>query len=260
MAETSSVKIDNEALRAPVCTVSAHLKNDLKTTIYAVRHARRKVRPRVVVFEKPTCLLGWCVRHNIMDGVVGGYDLHHTNVLLGDVWTAGVQHPSEPVAEPWHMVRGSAYISPKGDLSVEARDQLPKTPKGDLLQAGPLLVKNGVSLIKEGASSEGFSETAYQFSPDPSVGRHPRAAIGYDDDYIWTVACDGRKPGEAGLYLSELADVMIAVGASDALNLDGGSSTQLVHKGELLNDPWGQHQDHYPDGLPISTALVFESR
>lgn len=43
------------------------------------------------------------------------------------------------------------------------------------------------------------------------------------------VAVDGRQPGySAGMSLRELATLMRALGARDAINLDGGGSTTLV--------------------------------
>lgn len=237
-----------------------YLKDGLKTTVYAIRYRRSEIQPKVVVFDELTALPGWCKENEINNAMVGGYDLHHTGVLLGDVWTNGYKHPSEPIAGGWASRRGCIHIDKAGKLDISVRSRFPEGAEGDLLQAGPVLVKEGLSLMVPGVSPEGFSETAEQFTPDPSIGRHPRAAIGYNNEYIWSVVSDGRRSGEAGLELYEMADVMIALGATDALNLDGGSSTTLVHNGKLLNLPCGQHGDVYPGGLPIKSAIIFESR
>lgn len=61
--------------------------------------------------------------------------------------------------------------------------------------------------------------------------RHPRSAVGWDATgrRLLLVTVDGRQPGySAGMTLRELARTMHALGASDALNLDGGGSTTLV--------------------------------
>lgn len=61
--------------------------------------------------------------------------------------------------------------------------------------------------------------------------RHPRSAVGWDSTgrRLLLVTVDGRQPGfSAGMTLRELARTMRALGASDALNLDGGGSTTLV--------------------------------
>lgn len=233
------------------------LRDGQSTTIYFSKYKHSEIKPRLVVFKTQTSLLDWCRKHQVDEAITGGYDLHHTGTLLGDTWTDGKQHPSVEVPQPWSDKRGSLHIHSQG-IELQARKNLPRNPSGDLIQAGPLLVKQGRSLIQDGYDHEGFSAVAYQFTPDPSVGRHPRSAIGLNRDYIWAVVCDGRKPGEAGLTLVELADVMITLGATSALNLDGGSSTTLIHDRKLVNNPRGQQGDVYAEGLPISTAIVFE--
>ena len=42
-----------------------------------------------------------------------------------------------------------------------------------------------------------------------------------------------------GVNLQELAEIMVNLGAADALNLDGGGSATLIVKGVLLNRPTG---------------------
>jgi len=48
---------------------------------------------------------------------------------------------------------------------------------------------------------------------------------------------DGRRQDSVGMSLEELTDFMKALGASDALNLDGGGSTTLVVDGRVVNRP-----------------------
>jgi exopolysaccharide biosynthesis protein len=59
---------------------------------------------------------------------------------------------------------------------------------------------------------------------------HPRTAIGVTADQklvLFTV--DGRQPGRSmGMTTPEVADVLLEYGVTDAVNLDGGGSTQLV--------------------------------
>ncbi len=116
----------------------------------------------------------------------------------------------------------------------------PRPPgrRGDLLQAGPLLVADGAVVFDPGADREGFSAGGGQFDSDITDGRHPRAALGVSEDSLVAVACDGRRSGvDGGLSMLELAEVMVELGAESAINLDGGGSTTLVHRGHLLNRP-----------------------
>ncbi|HET9604225.1 MAG TPA: phosphodiester glycosidase family protein [Gemmatimonadales bacterium] len=39
---------------------------------------------------------------------------------------------------------------------------------------------------------------------------------------------DGRRPQDAGMTLRQTAELMLALGARDAVNLDGGGSTRMV--------------------------------
>ena len=85
---------------------------------------------------------------------------------------------------------------------IARRDALEPEPRGDLLQAGPLLVADGEVAYDPEADEEGFKAAAHQFDPDPTEGRHPRAALGIAGDRIFAVVCDGRARRDAGLTLS----------------------------------------------------------
>jgi exopolysaccharide biosynthesis protein len=60
------------------------------------------------------------------------------------------------------------------------------------------------------------------------------------------------------MTLAELADAVLELGATDALNLDGGGSASLVHDGRLRNRPREEHGIDLLDGRPIVTAVTFE--
>ena len=64
-----------------------------------------------------------------------------------------------------------------------------------------------------------------------ATSRHPRTAAGIsrDGSRILLVTVDGRQaPYSDGMSLLELAELMRALGAHEAVNLDGGGSTALV--------------------------------
>jgi exopolysaccharide biosynthesis protein len=64
-------------------------------------------------------------------------------------------------------------------------------------------------------------------------GPNPRTAVGVTRSGALLLATvDGRQPGySAGATLRETAELMLALGAAEALNLDGGGSTTLVARG-----------------------------
>ena len=113
------------------------------------------------------------------------------------------------------------------EVTLARRDEIAPEPPGDLLQAGPLLVRDGAPCVE--GDPEGFSAGQRQFDSDITAGRYPRAALALlDGARMLAVACDGRADDDAGLTLAELAEALVALGARSALKLDGGGSTSLV--------------------------------
>jgi len=70
--------------------------------------------------------------------------------------------------------------------------------------------------------------------------RHPRTAVAWDReaDRLLLVTVDGRQPGySVGMTLQELTALLVRIGATDAINLDGGGSTAMVVGGRVVNRP-----------------------
>ena len=75
------------------------------------------------------------------------------------------------------------------------------------------------------------------------AGYAQRSAMGVSKDgkTMYLVAVDGRQPDFSGFTQTELARLMIEIGAENAINLDGGGSTTMVadnrftNKKEVLN-------------------------
>jgi hypothetical protein len=72
-----------------------------------------------------------------------------------------------------------------------------------------------------------------------SAGRHPRTVVGRTrSGDVLLVTIDGRQPGHSvGASLSEAAELMLRLGAVEAINLDGGGSTTFVLRGQVVNRP-----------------------
>ena len=178
---------------------------------------------------------------------------------LGELRIDGRRIESRPFDSPWDTVRACVH-SLDGTVSLRSRLELPAEPDGDLLQAGPMLIRDGVSLVEPGSDPEGFSAGERQFDSDITEGRYPRAALGVTPAHLIAVVCEGRADDEAGLNLAELAAAMADLGAVDAINLDGGGSASLVVGGELVNSPREQHGLGIPGGRSVPTALRFYAR
>lgn len=76
-----------------------------------------------------------------------------------------------------------------------------------------------------------------------NLSHEPRTALGYNEDTLYLAVADGRQPKySTGLTLYELASILIELGATEAINLDGGSSSTFVVNDQVVNKPSGQKE------------------
>jgi len=227
------------------------------TTLYAVRYPRGSTRARVVYFPQPERLDVWCRGNGVEEAIVGGFFLRDPYRPLGELWIDGRPAAYEPVAAPYAARRGCVVID-NGNVRLVERRAAPAQPLGDLVQAGPLLVVDG-TIVFDADDREGFSAGAGQFDSDITDGRYPRAALGISGESLIALACDGRRSNvDGGLSMLELAEAMVDLGAQSAINLDGGGSTTLVHRGHLLNRPYSTQDQPAPASRTVVSALAFE--
>jgi hypothetical protein len=227
-----------------------------ETTVYVVRHPLATTRVSLVCFDEPTRLDQWCVAEGHPEAIVAGFFVRDPHRPLGEVRVGGAMVEHEPIAPPWRALRACVHVD--GSVRLARRDALAPDPPGDLVQAGPMLVSDGRSVVDD-QDHEGFSGGAAQFDSDITDGRYPRCALGVGDEELFAVCCDGRRSGvDAGLELAELARLLVSLGAREAINLDGGGSATLVHRGHLLNRPYSDHDQPAPESRPVVTALLFD--
>jgi hypothetical protein len=68
--------------------------------------------------------------------------------------------------------------------------------------------------------------------------RHPRTAMGWNKDYFFLVEVDGRQSNlSVGMTFTELANYLVKLGCSEAINFDGGGSSTLWALGAVRNSP-----------------------
>lgn len=235
------------------------LHGGLRTTVYVAGYDLSRTSLRVGLLRRPAPLEAWCAARGVQEALVGGFFTRPETKSLGEVRTRGMTRASTPFDSPWDAMRACVHIE-DGRPRIARRDALPRRPRGDLLQAGPLLLHEGEIAVRDGEDPEGFSAGASQFDSDITAGRHPRAALGVTEDRLLAVACDGRSRTDAGLSLRELAEVLLDLGTHEAINLDGGRSTSLVCEGVLRNRPRADFGVPMPGGRPVATALVFTPR
>lgn len=157
-------------------------------------------------------------------------------------------------------IKQSSVLIPKGGyVVVGSRGRIPKTiQQFDSVNynvkvaqedwqnvkyavgGGPYLVKDGKIFI----DNEKFSNHFLYM-------KAPRTAIGYTKNGSFIMlTVDGRQEGTSGATLPEVAKLMQELGAYNAMNFDGGSSTQMVYKGKVVNRPTT------PGGNRVTNALV----
>ncbi len=118
----------------------------------------------------------------------------------------------------------------------------------DITNGVPQLIKNGKIEItwQEEKSSKSFVET-----------RHPRTAVAkLKDGKFLMITVDGRSAASAGIGLQRLAEILLELGATDAMNLDGGGSTTMFLEGKIVNKP----SDKEGERKVSDAILVFPRR
>ena len=93
----------------------------------------------------------------------------------------------------------------------------------DAIEFGPYLIVNGKRSFIRGNGGWGIA---------------PRSAIGQrQDGIVLFLVINGRLASSIGADMVDLTDIMERYGAFNAANLDGGSSSELVIKGKIINTP-----------------------
>ncbi len=116
------------------------------------------------------------------------------------------------------------------------------------------VIGGGPTLISKGKVR--ITAVEERFRQDVALGRAPRTAVGLDDrGNLLLATVDGRQPGySVGMTLRELARTLDELGAQEAINLDGGGSTTMAIKGEVVNQPSDGQERR------ISNALIVTPR
>ena len=109
-----------------------------------------------------------------------------------------------------------------------------------IISGGPYLIKNG----------EIYIDVAEE-KLNAITGRNPRTAIGITaDKNLVLITVDGREESSVGMTLTELATYMKSIGCKEAMNLDGGGSSVMYIKGNIVNSP------SIKGGIAISNAFT----
>ena len=133
------------------------------------------------------------------------------------------------------------------DGHVEVYDETATTAEALVADGVWNTLSFGPALVEAGAIVDGIDEVEVDtnFGNHSIQGEQPRTAIGViDDNHLVFVVVDGRSPGYSrGVTMTELAAIMVSLGAETAYNIDGGGSSTMVFDGSLVNDPLGKGEE-----------------
>lgn len=155
---------------------------------------------------------------------------------------------------------GGAVLSATGEEAIaflrEAAARREVVKVAHRLDGGPLHPRTALGgwprVVLHGENIAARADSIEGTFPRFSAARHPRSALGLGADgrTLWLVVVDGRRPWSVGMSLVELGDAMRELGATEAMNLDGGGSSTLWVRGVVVNvpsDPTGER--------PVGDAL-----
>ena len=99
-----------------------------------------------------------------------------------------------------------------------------------IIGGGPLLLQDGIAPPTQAYDREGFDQAFHSFW-------HPRTGIGKKEDgTLLLVTITAAEAGvRRGVMLSRFAELFLEWGATDALNLDGGNSSMLIIRDEVVS-------------------------
>lgn len=132
-----------------------------------------------------------------------------------------------------------SYQTPSPNAEGSAPQPVPTEnfPSGGTAWAMPTAIGGSPMLLKDGQVN--ISDVAELININNTTSR-PRSAIGHTSNGIvllLAVEGDNAVAGYPGVNLAELANMLLQLGCSDAINLDGGGSTSLVAAGRLTVRP-----------------------
>jgi hypothetical protein len=114
---------------------------------------------------------------------------------------------------------------------------------------GPILLQDGKVIVD--TADEGIAD-------DIAAGPHSRTGVGIGrDGKMLIVTVDAGSTLSSGLSLQDFAQLMQSLGATDAINLDGGGSTTMVVSGQTVDYPSGSaYERPVADMLAVYDSLV----
>lgn len=122
-----------------------------------------------------------------------------------------------PVRKLWGQVVAGT-INRRAELRIDVPLDVAES-----VGANPVLLRDGVKVF----ANDFFAQS-----------RHPRTLLGWNAaGEAFLVAVDGRQGDSRGMNLAEASELLLGLGATEGVNLDGGGGSTFVVNSRVINDP-----------------------
>lgn len=184
--------------------------------------------------------------YGVMGGINGGYfaGAKPIGVLRRQGYTDNAKFWPQRSAFGWNDRGETIFIDGKEVASISSDRRFDKYT--EMLQAGPLLLKNG----EYADNTENIKENVLNM-------RHPRTIVGTDGKRVMWAVIDGRdNMHSVGATIEETRKVCKWLGMTTALNLDGGGSSSLWWRGNTFSLPSNSNDAERP--IPYCVLIFRE--
>ncbi len=184
--------------------------------------------------------------YGVIGGINGGYfaGAKPIGVLRRQGHTDNAKFWPQRSAFGWNEKGETIFIDGKEVASISSDRRFDKYT--EILQAGPLLLKNGE-----------YSENTENIRENVLNMRHPRTIVGTDGKRVMWAVIDGRdNMHSVGATIEETRKVCKWLGMTTALNLDGGGSSSLWWRGNTFSLPSNSNDTERP--IPYGVLIFRE--
>ena len=155
---------------------------------------------------------------------------------------------------------GNGNRSLIGNLVAQSLSQ---NIQGDIVEISPQLTIDGITRTDITQMTAGMPMILRngevldtQTMLNHLTSAQPRTAVGSSENKLVMLVVDGRgQAGSKGVTSYELADIMIHLGCTDALNFDGGGSSEMYDRNfGIINSPSDGREREVINGLFVATT------
>ncbi len=184
--------------------------------------------------------------YGVVGGINGGYfaGAKPIGVLRRQGYTDNAKFWPQRSAFGWNDKGETVFVDGRETADINSDRRFDQYT--EMLQAGPLLLKNG----EYTDNTENIKENVLNM-------RHPRTMVGTDGKKIMWAVIDGRdNMHSVGATIEETRKVCRWLGMSTALNLDGGGSSSLWWRGNTFTLPSNSNDAERP--IPYGVLIFRE--